>query len=118
MTYAATRWMVATALLILLCSGCSRLSTDYGNTKGVSGRQSLNGFGALRKSYERTGFRSRDVSRLSDRVMRTDVIVWTPQILGTVNTDVTRWFERWLGLGGRTLVYVVPDSGSEADSEE
>jgi hypothetical protein len=115
MIHVANRWTVAAALTLLLCSGCRRMSTDYGSTKGVNGRQSLNGFGAFRESYERTGFRTRDVSRLSDRVMRTDVIVWTPKILGTVDTRVTRWFEKWLGRGGRTLVYVVPDSGSEAD---
>ncbi len=47
--------------------------------------------------------------------MRTDVIVWTPQVLGSVTPQVTRWFERWLSRGNKTLVYVVPDSGSEAD---
>ena len=102
-------------LSCVLVSGCAEISTDYGKTKGHSGYKSLNGFGALRTSYENSGFRSRDVSRLSDRVMRTDVIVWTPQVLGAVNPPVTRWFERWLSRGNKTLVYVVPDSGSEAD---
>jgi hypothetical protein len=110
------RAATATAALAgcLVC-GCNKISTDYGETKGISGRSSLNGFGALRASYGQAGFRSRDVTRLSDRVMRTNVIVWTPQVLGPVDTKVTRWFERWLGLGDRTLVYIVPDSGSEAD---
>jgi hypothetical protein len=99
----------------VLVSGCATISTDYGKTKGTSGYKSLNGFGALRTSYEKSGFRSRDVSRLSDRVMRTDVIVWTPQVLGSVTPQVTRWFERWLSRGSKTLVYIVPDSGSEAD---
>ena len=107
--------IAATALICILCSGCTKISTEYGRTKGLSGRSSLNGFGALRASYERAGFRSRDVTRLSDRVLRTDVIVWTPQVLGAVNPQVTRWLEKWLSRGNRTLVYIVPDSGSEAD---
>ncbi len=103
------------AAAIVLSSGCSRLTTDYGESRGVSGRTSLNGFGALRSAFERAGFRSRDVSRLSDRVRRTDVIVWTPKTLGSIDEKVTLWFDRWLRQGGRTLVYIVPDSGSEAD---
>lgn len=99
----------------LLVTGCATISTDYGKSKGASGYKSLNGFGALRTSYENSGFRTRDVSRLSDRVMRTDVIVWTPQVLGSISPQVTRWFERWFQGGSKTLVYVVPDSGSEAD---
>jgi hypothetical protein len=110
------RAAIATAALTgCLFAGCTRLSTEYGKTKGISGRNSLNGFAALRTSYGQAGFRSRDVTRLSDRVMRTSVIVWTPQILGSVDPKVTRWFERWLSRGDRTLVYIVPDSGSEAD---
>lgn len=107
--------IAATALICILFSGCGTISTEYGKTKGLSGRSSLNGFGALRTSYERAGFRSRDVTRLSDRVLRTDVIVWTPQVLGAVNPQVTRWLEKWLSRGNHTLVYIVPDSGSEAD---
>ncbi len=107
--------VVFVVLYCVLISGCAEISTDYGKTKGTSGYKSLNGFGALRTSYEKSGFRSRDVNRLSDRVMRTDVIVWTPQVLGSVNPQVTRWFERWLSRGNKTLVYIVPDSGSEAD---
>ena len=110
------RYAITTAALAsFLLSGCAKISTEYGKTKGSSGRKSLNGFGALRRSYERSGFRSRDVSRLSERVMRTDVIVWTPQLLGPIDPNVTGWFERWLSRGNHTLVYIVPDSGSEAD---
>ena len=108
-------WIAILAAVIVSWSGCSRLSTEYGESRGVSGRTSLNGFGALRSAFERAGFRSRDVSRLSDRVRRTDVIVWTPKTVGAINDKVTRWFDRWLRQGGRTLIYVVPDSGSEAD---
>lgn len=107
----ATTVLMAT---IVLMGGCSRLSTDYGQSKG-SGKKSLNGFGALRAAYENAGFRDRDVSRLSERVSQADVIVWTPQTLKPIDTSATRWFEGWLRRGNRTLVYIVPDSGSETD---
>jgi hypothetical protein len=95
--------------------GCGSLTTNYGQSRGQIGRASLNGFGAFRESYSRAGFRDRDISRLTDRVMDTDVIVWTPQMLLPVGTDATNWFNRWLSRGGRTLVYVIPDSGSEVE---
>ena len=103
------------ASVILVSSGCSQLYTDYGESKGISGRTSLNGFGALRSAFEQAGFRTRDVSRLSNRVRRTDVIVWTPKTVDSVDDRVTRWFEAWLRQGDRTLVFVIPDSGSEVD---
>ncbi|MCG8652986.1 MAG: DUF6348 family protein [Pirellulales bacterium] len=105
--------MLAAGLVLL--GGCSRLTTEYGKSKGASGRRSLNGFGALRTTYQQAGFRDRDVTRLSDRVKQQDVIVWTPQMLKPVSTKVTRWFDRWLRQGDHTLVYILPDSGSETD---
>lgn len=102
-------------LAALLVCGCTEIRTDYGTSKGSAARRSVNGFAALRESYRNAGFRNRDVSRLSDRVLRTDVIVWTPQMLGSVDSRVTRWMEKWLARGDRTLIYIVPDSGSEAD---
>ena len=110
----AGHWIVITVFSFVVV-GCREMTTDYGKTKGSAAQASLNGFGALRTAYENAGFRSRDITRLSDRVLRTDVIVWTPQTLGTIDSLVTRWFEKWLALGDKTLVYVVPDSGSEAD---
>jgi hypothetical protein len=106
------------ALIVIALAGlqgCSRLSTEYGKSKGIGARTSLNGFAALRAAFEQAGFRTRDVSRLSDRVRRSDVIVWTPKILGPVDDNVTNWFDSWLQQGSRTLVYVIPDSGSEVD---
>ena len=108
-------WVTLAMALLLVTAGCSELRTEYGKSRGASGRKSLNGFGALRESFEQAGFRTRDVSRLSDRVSRTDVIIWTPQMLTPIGVKATGWFDRWLRRGGRTLVYIVPDSGSEAD---
>jgi hypothetical protein len=47
--------------------------------------------------------------------MLTDVIVWTPNVAQPIDASVTKWFEKWFGMGGKTLVYLPPDSGSEAD---
>lgn len=102
-------------LLILAFSGCSRLTTDYGKSSGRIGRTSLNGFGALRQTYENEGFKCRDASRLTHRVMLSDTIVWTPQLMSQIDTEPTKWFDRWLSTGNKTLVYIVPDSGSEID---
>lgn len=98
-----------------MLSGCRSVSSEYGSSKGYGGRTSLNGFGALRSAFEQAGFRSRNANRLSSRVRRTDTIVWTPTWLGSVDSDVTRWFDQWMRQGNRTLVYILPDSGSEAD---
>ncbi len=95
--------------------GCSKLSTEYGFSSGVKGELSLNGFAAMRKTYENAGFECRDVRRLSDRQDRVDTLVWTPQVLTTIDTEMTDWFDAWLSQGGHTLVYIVPDSGSEAE---
>ncbi|QDT02949.1 hypothetical protein K227x_13280 [Rubripirellula lacrimiformis] len=107
------------AATVLCCAitlvGCSEMETQYGPSKGTTGRSSLNGFGALRSGFESSGYRSRDVSRLTDRARRTDVIVWTPAAYRSIDDKVTRWFDKWLRSGNKTLVYVVPDSGSEAD---
>jgi len=99
----------------LFSTGCNKLSTEYGKSKGFSGRSSLNGFGALRRTYEYSGFDSRDASRLTNRVLRSDTIVWTPQLLGPIDNDVTEWFDRWFLQGNKSLVYIIPDSGSESE---
>ncbi len=106
---------VVLAMMLVWATGCSRFSIEYGKSKGISGRQSLNGFGGLRQAFKSAGFDSRDITRLTDRVRRSDVIVWTPQEFGPIPPNVTRWFENWLQEGDHALVYVIPDSGSEVD---
>ncbi|TWU40332.1 hypothetical protein Q31b_36800 [Novipirellula aureliae] len=105
--------------IVILCCvglvGCNRLSTDYGQSAGYMASQSLNGFGALRQTYINAGADDLDVRRLTDRVQRLDTIVWTPTYSTAIGTEVTFWFDSWLRRDKRTLVYIVPDSGSEAD---
>ena len=112
------RWMLWIALPICLgLAGCRTqdFSTEYGASKGWKGKASINGFGAVRQAYLDAGFRDRDVSRLTRRAKEIDTLVWTPRQITPITNDVTKWMEGWLRQGKRTLVYVVPDSGSEAD---
>ena len=95
--------------------GCSEVKKEYGDSKGTMGAQSLNGFGALRNAYSKSGFRTRDISRLTRRVQKSQVVVWTPKQESGISKNVTKWFEKWLAGGDRTLIYILPDSGSETD---
>ncbi|KLU04101.1 putative transmembrane protein [Rhodopirellula islandica] len=122
----AVSWLV---LCTLLLSGCSRLDTTYGKSDGAKGKQSLNGFGALRESLTReldptersklgdawqdAELRARNLTRLSSRANQHDAIVWIPTAWPPANpAEVTDWMTKWLRNGNRTIVYVVPDEGS------
>ena len=96
-------------------AGCQRMTTTYGESSGGVGQRSLNGFGALRNTYESAGYQDRDVRRLTVKTKKAQVIVWTPQSPMPIANDVTRWFEGWFRTGTKTLVYVLPDSGSETE---
>ncbi|TWU18361.1 hypothetical protein Poly21_05230 [Allorhodopirellula heiligendammensis] len=106
-------------LFVLLCSGCSRFSTEYGASDGVPGDESLNGFGAFRTALEGAPaglvpeLEIHDVARLSDRESESDAIVWLPTRWPPSNPqEVQEWLDRWLAQDHRTLIFVVPDSGS------
>jgi hypothetical protein len=95
--------------------GCgTRFRVDYGKSRGAAGDQSINGFGGLRRAYDKAGWSTRDVNRLNDRLAATTAIVWTPTVRDTLFDNSTKWFDKWLGEQTRTLVYVVPDQGCEA----
>lgn len=114
------------ALFCLVLTGCSRFHTDYGESDGVQGNQSLNGFGALRTSFEETvvevdsdkgdqpiPIQTFDIARLSARAKRFEAIVWLPTSWPPINEPaVTSWMDRWLREKDRTIVFVVPDGGS------
>lgn len=106
------------SLLILLPAGCwttTDLNTRYGNSTGRDGRQSINGFGFLRSAFDGSGWKTRSLRRVNERSSGMDAIVWVPVDGTFISRQETAWFEEWLDLGGRTLVYVVYDGGSEAD---
>ncbi len=106
---------IVLSALLCMVAGCGRgLGTSYGKSRGYSASRSVNGFSTLRDAFENAGFKDRDLKRLTDRARSSSVVVWTPQTLSGINKKSRRWFENWLRSGNRTLIYVVPDSGSEA----
>ncbi|TWT69170.1 DUF4350 domain-containing protein [Crateriforma conspicua] len=110
-----TRWSWAIAALLVLSTGCDYFDTTYGPVKGYSGGNSINGFGGFRSAIESKGVSARKVYRLSQRTGENDVLVWIPQTMSQIPSDATTWFNRWLRKGNHTLVYVIPDSGSEVE---
>lgn len=108
--------MVLILVVLIAASGCGRFDNSYGPSKGTSGRKSLNGFGAFRDTLDEVidDTKSRDLFRLSGRAMQRDAIVWVPQQWAPANeVAVTDWMESWLAMGHKTLVFIVPDDGSE-----
>jgi hypothetical protein len=107
-------WAFTSLMTMVLLSGCnSRLRTEYGQSRGVEGDESINGFGVLRRAYENSGWTTRDVHRLNNRLTSVDAIVWIPEEPDTLYDAATQWFDQWLAESKRTLVYIVPDEGRE-----
>jgi hypothetical protein len=103
-------------LLIVYSGGCGNgFKRDYGGSNGYTARRSINGFSAFRDGFESAGFEQRDLLRLTDRARRMQAVVWTPRHPGGIARETADWLDSWLRLGHRTLIYVVPDSGSESD---
>ncbi len=101
-------------LLMLVLAGCdSGLRTSYGPSVGFLAKRSVNGFTTFRNAFDNAGFATRDLNRLTDRSKRSAVIVWTPTHPTGIEANTTRWLEQWLRMKDKTLIYVVPDSGSE-----
>ena len=101
-------------VVVLSLVGCGRgLNIEYGQSRGVAGDQSINGFGVLRRTYQNSGWTTREVNRLNDRLSKVNAIVWLPQYRDSLYDDATLWFDTWLGEETRTLVYIVPDDGCE-----
>lgn len=112
--------------LLIFSAGCDGFVTRYGETDGYGGRKSLNGMAAMRKAIEQvpvagsasspvSEMKTREIFRLSPRTYSQDAIVWVPRSWPVYNTaEVVAWIDDWLSLGNRTLVFVVPDSGSTA----
>ncbi len=105
---------VLLATLLTIGSGCRQnLATEYGQSKGRSGTHSINGFATLRQSFEQNAWESRDVHRLNDRLQSLDALVWTPTLHKADETEAVAWLQGWLDEHPRTLIYVLPDLGSE-----
>ncbi|QDV44868.1 hypothetical protein Enr13x_47390 [Stieleria neptunia] len=103
-------------LMLLVLAGCdSGLRTSYGPSVGILAKRSVNGFTTFRNAFSNAGFATRDLNRLTDRSKRSSVIVWTPGHPTGIEANTTRWLDRWLRMKDKTLIYVVPDSGSETE---
>ena len=101
---------------LTFASGCSdALPTGYGVSKGFLAQRSVNGFTTLRGAFREAGFYDRELTRLTDRSRRMSVVVWTPSHPAGIEVRTTAWFDRWFTMGNKTLIYVIPDSGSESD---
>lgn len=110
---------IVAVVLLGVTAGCSQFHTEYGESEGVQGNKSLNGFGAFRAAISDSDGESelkmkvRDIGRLSSRADRFDAIVWLPKAWPPANEPaVTTWMNRWLKKGDKTMVFVVPDGGS------
>ena len=109
-------WIIATIVCVVLSSGCSsKLRSDYGDTRGTAGRTSLNGLGILRSRLDDRDVRIKDINQLNRRTESIQSLIWIPKTSTTIDTETQSWLRRWLRRPGRTLVYVVPDSGSMLD---
>ncbi|OYP31722.1 hypothetical protein [Rhodopirellula sp. MGV] len=109
-------WCWLTVCVAILSSGCgSSLSTQYGGTKGYFARRSVNGLTTFHDAFEKADFSTRDVNRLTQRTRKIAAFVWTPMEITLIDFNTGQWIDRWLEQGGRTLIYVVPDSGSESE---
>ncbi len=96
--------------------GCrQRLETDYGPSDGGVGTQSINGFATLRQRFRDDGWQTQDVYRLNERLESLDALVWTPSTVLADDIAGLFWLQGWLSQRPRTLVYVIPDGGSEVD---
>ena len=114
----------AMALMVAMslgACGCQRFDERYGESRGRSGRESLNGLAAMRQTLI-GGLPGEDVTvRMSHPAMLPspadgpDAIVWTPRDFRSFDRASVAWLERWLRHGGRTLVLVLPDSGGGED---
>lgn len=101
---------------LAFAAGCdNQLRTEYGASRGVEGDQSINGFGALRRTFNNRGWSTRDVNRLNERMANVDALVWIPDSRDSLHGDAVKWLEDWLSSAPRTLVYLVPDDGCEVE---
>lgn len=103
-------WVSLLASTTLL-GGCSDyIKDDYGESRGHSGKQSVNGTAALVDMFEQAGCKVRRWSRMSPRLQSADVIVWIPDSFSAPSAAHRRFVDEWLqDDAGRTLIYVGRD---------
>ena len=107
-------WL-AWGLLVLM--GCSqqRVDTTYGRRRG-SARPSVNGTSVFSEMFRQAGHKVTTWHRLSPRLERSKVIVWTPNSFALPSEKEVDYLETWLAGGTqRTVIYVARDYDASID---
>ncbi len=105
-------WLAAAlSLLLISVAGCEpRLGPQpYGRAFGADPERSMNGVTVLARMIEERGNRVATWERLSPRLNRAHCLIWFPDHFGPPRKNEAAWFEDWLRMGNRTLVYVGRD---------
>ena len=86
------------------------LPVAYGKRRGGESARSVNGTSILNELFKQAGHRTSTFNRLSPRLDKTDVIVWTPDDFSPPTAKQREFLETWLAAGsGRTIVYIGRD---------
>lgn len=106
--------MPALAVTILATVGCgkSELPVEYGKRQASPAGQSVSGTAALEKLFELNGSTVQGSAKLSDRLEKAQILVWTPDSFKGPSSAERKFLEKWLynnGNGGRTLIYIGRD---------
>lgn len=93
--------------------GCGRESDrpldDYGGSNSYS-RKSVSGLTVFRELCEKQGFRTNELTSLSQRSHKLSTILWAPKDFRAPNDEEMSWFDDWLSGGPpRTLIFVGRD---------
>ncbi len=106
------RWTTLLSLsMVVFLMGCAsqEINTTYGRRRGRS-RPSVNGTSVLAEMFRQAGYKVTTWSRLSPRLKRSKVIIWTPNSFELPSGDEIDHLENWLANDrNRTLVYVARD---------
>ncbi len=113
---------VSSILLLLLgvftfagCGGPSDVDSTYGKRRGTLGGSSVNGTAVLAGIFEQAGHNVTTWHRLSPKLKKADVIVWTPDDFQPPTAEQRAWFEEWLHENSsRKLIYVGRDYDAAA----
>lgn len=106
-----------TTITCLALTGCSDdLETNYGQRRGATASQSVNGTAVLGQMFEQAGHSVFSWPTLSPKLQqRADCIVWFPDDFQPPSEEVRDWLNDWLWQQpGRTLIYVGRDFDAEA----
>ncbi len=104
------------ALVFARHKSADDISVVYGQRNSGDGRLSINGTAVLAEMFEDAGFRVSSWNRLSPKLHRAKVIIWTPDDFAVPTPEQRQWLEDWLSEDSyRRLVYIGRDYDAELD---